>query len=457
MKAIQSSRKEGFILVLTLLCSLILTSVMLSTMFVSSKGQKVVKNFKESVQTLNAADAAIKQAKGAINAWLVAQQVPSEGGSGSEENFTDILTASAAAGHLVIPGNATDWGDMDIFGNEVVVTVSDTEGAADTDRIIVLSAEAISPTRQRVEIEANIQAPSEVNTAGGMPTISQAAMMCNDGGGKKQKLKIKKDTILSGYDHALPALFPSTTDLYDVAEDTDITGGMAAAALVNSAKQTVTIDADAIVKGVMSGVAQTGSSAVNTIVSGGNCTDLIAFADQVSLLSDSLANVSVITATSVGTGQLGTRDNPQITIINGTTTVSKKKVTKNKVKIDSGSHGAGILILQGETESADTVLVAKKNFYFEGLIIVYGDEDARLKFKKDEMVYGAALVLTGSNDSTKEERITYDKDGRFAFSSAALTAANSAYGRAIGTPAISSSSDARNATITIGWHEEYGF
>lgn len=446
-------RKDGFVLVLTLLCALILSGAMMSTMFVSTKSQKIVKNFKESVQTLNAADAAIKQAKGALNTWLTTTQM----GSGSETNFTTVLTGSIAAGKLVIPSNATDWGNLNLFGNTVVVTVTDTEGSSDTDRIITLEAEATSPTRQRVRIQASIQAPSVDNTAGGMPTISQAAMMCNDGGGKKQKLKIKKDTILSGYDHALPALFPSTTDLYNSTEDTDITGGVAAAALINSAKQTVTIDTDAIVRGVMSGVAATGSSAVNTVPSGGNCTDLIAFANQVSLLSDSLSNVSVITATSVGTGQLGTRDNPQITIINGTTTVSKKKVTKNKVKIDSGTHGAGILILQGETESADTVLVAKKNFYFEGLIIVYGDEDARLKFKKEEMVYGAALVLTGSDDATKEERITYDKDGRFAYSSAALANADLAYGRAIGSPAITSASDARNSTLTIGWHEEYGF
>lgn len=454
-KNIQSN--HGFVLVLTLLCSLILTAAMLSTMFVSSKGQKVVKNFKESVQTLNAADAAIKQAKGALNTWLASQQVPSLGGSGSEANFSDILSASESAGKLVISGNATDWGNLSLFGNTVKVTVSDTEGSSDTDRIITLHAEAISSTRQRVEIEASIQAPSEGNTAGGMPAISQAAMMCNDAGGRKQVLRVKKDTIVSGYDHALPAVFPSNTTFYDSAEDTDVTGGMPAASLINAVKQKVNIDSGAQVLGVLSGIAQTGDDAVYTEPSGGDCSDLIAFADQVSLLSDSLPNVSVITATSVGTGQLGTRDNPQITIINGTTTVTKRRVTKNKVTIDSGAHGAGILILQGDTESADTVLVAKKNFYFEGLIIVYGDDDARLRFKKDEMVYGAAMVLTGSDDEVKKERIVYNKDGRFAYSSEALRNADLAYGRAIGSPPISTTTDARNNTITIGWHEEYGF
>jgi Tfp pilus assembly protein PilX len=462
MMRIKTNRESGFILVLTLLCALILTSVMLSSMFVSSKGQKVTKNFKESVQTLNAADAAVKQAKGALNTWLAAQQVPALGGSGSEANFTTILTASAAAGELVIPGNATDWGSLTMFGNTVTVTLSNTEGGVasgttDTDRIIVLHAEAISPTRQRVEIEASIQAPSEGNTAGGMPTIDNAMIMCNDVTGKKQEIKIDKDNILSGHNHTLPAIFPSTTTLYNGAYDVLTANSIAAASLINATKQKVKIDGSASVYGQVGGIAVTGDSAVVTAPSYAGCADLFAFADQVSLLSDSLANVSVITATSVGTGQLGTRDNPQITILNGTTTVSKKKVTKNKVTITSGSHGAGILILQGESEAADTVLVAKKNFYFEGLIIVYGDDKAVLRLKKEEMIYGAALILTGSDDDASKERFIMKKDSRYAYSKAALDNANAAYGRAMGAPAISTATDARNSTITIGWKEIYGF
>lgn len=449
--------ESGFILVLTLLCALILTSVMLSTMFVSTKGQKVVKNFKESVQTLNAADAAIKQAKGALNTWLAAQQVPALGGSGSEANFSQILDDSLAAGYLVIDGDATNWGNLNIFGNTVTVTVSDTEGSTDTDRIIVLQAEAISPTRQRVEIEASIQAPSEGNTAGGMPTIEQAAIMCNDVTGKRQKIRVQNGNTMSGHNHALPAVFPSTTLLYNGAYDVLTGDSVAAASLVNAAKQTVQIGGSASVYGQVGGIAVTGDSAVLTAPSYAGCTDLFAFADQVSLLSDSLANVNVVTATSIGTGQMGTRDSPMITIVNGTTTVTRRAVVKNKVVIDSGSHGAGILILQGETESAPTVLVAKKNFYFEGLIIVYGDDKAVLRLFDEEMIYGAALVLTGSDDDASTERIRLRRQSNFAYSKAALDNANAAYGRAIGSPAIASASDARNNTITIGWHEEYGF
>lgn len=459
---INTKREGGFILVLTLLCALILTSVMLSSMFVSTKGQKVTKNFKESVQTLNAADAAVKQAKGALNTWLAAQQVPALGGSGSEANFTTILTGSSAAGELVIPGNATDWGSLSMFGNTVTVTVSNTEGGAasgttDTDRIIVLHAEAISPTRQRVEIEASIQAPSEGNTAGGMPTITDTAIMCADATLKKQEVTIDKDNVFSGYNHALPVAFPSTTAGFIPDYTIGDPYNKSAATLVNAVKQKVNINAAATVNGVISGAAVTGSGAIQALPSFAGCTDLFAFADQVSLLSDSLANVSVITATSVGTGQLGTRDNPQITILNGTTTVSKKKVTKNKVTIDSGSHGAGILILQGESESADSVLVANKNFYFEGLIIVYGDDKAVLRLKKDEMIYGAALILTGSDDDASKERLKLKKDSRFVYSKAALDNADAAYGRAVGAPAIASVTDARNSTITIGWKEIYGF
>jgi Tfp pilus assembly protein PilX len=457
-------QQDGFVLLLTLMCALILSGVMVSTMFVSTKGQKVVKNFKESVQTLNAADAAIKQAKGALNTWLAAQQVPALGGSGSEVDFSAILAASNAAGELVISGNATDWGSMNLMGNTVVVTVSnpvtDDDAGSDTvdeDRIIRLEAEAVSPTRQRVRIQASVQAPSVENTAGGMPSITKAAMMCNDITGKKQKLKVKKDTIVSGYDHALPASFPSTTAGYNSVEDTDPTGGTPAAALINAVKQTVNIDGDALVYGVIGGLAVTGASAVETLASDPGCSDLFAFADQLSLLSDSLPNVNVITADTVDSTYLGTRENPTITILNGVTTVAKKKTTKSKVKLASGSQGAGILILQGETEAATTVLASGKNFYYEGLIIVYGDEGAKITFQKEEMIYGAALVLTGSDDSVKTERITYAKDGRFAYSSAALANSNLAYGRALGSEPISLASDARNNTITIGWHEEYGF
>jgi Tfp pilus assembly protein PilX len=452
LKRTKINNQNGFVLVLTLLCALILSGAMMSTMFISTKSQKVTKNFKESVQTLNAADAAVKQAKGAINAWLVSEQV-----GGSEVNFTDILTASATAGHLSIPGDATDWGNLNIFGNTVVVTVTDTEGAADTDRIFTLEAEATSSTRQRVKIQASIQAPSEGNTAGGMPTIENAMVMCNDITGKKQEIKVDKDNVLSGHNHSLPATFPSTTAGYNPAFNVLTADSIAAASLINATKQKVKIDGAATVLGAISGVAQTGDSAVLTAPSYAGCTDLFAFADQISLLSDSLANVNVITATSVGTGQLGTRDNPTITILNGTTTVSKKKVTKNKVKINSGSHGAGILILQGESEAADTVLVANKNFYFEGLIIVYGDDKAVLRLKKEEMIYGAALILTGSDDEVSKERFILKKDSRFVYSKAAIENANSAYGRALGAPAIVSAADPRNSTITIGWHEEYGF
>ena len=120
---------DGFVLALTLLCALILSSVMVSTMFVSTKGQKVTKNFKESVQTLNAADAAVKQAKLALSTWLTATQL----GSGSQADFDAVLTASGLTGSagssvtLVIPSNATNWGSMNVFGNTVTVTVSNTE------------------------------------------------------------------------------------------------------------------------------------------------------------------------------------------------------------------------------------------------------------------------------------------------------------------------------------------
>ncbi|MEZ4846979.1 MAG: hypothetical protein R2877_08675, partial [Bdellovibrionota bacterium] len=177
-----------------------------------------------------------------------------------------------------------------------------------------------------------------------------------------------------------------------------------------------------------------------------------------SLLSDSLPNVNVLTSATVDSStNLGTRDNPKITILNGVTTVTKKKTSKSKVKIDSGAKGAGILILQGETETDDNILVAGKNFYFEGLIIVYGDDKAVFRMKEDEMIYGSVLVLTGSEDDASVERVRLKKNSNLAYSKAALDNANAAYGRALGSPAIVSPSDPRNSTITIGWHEEYGF
>jgi hypothetical protein len=457
MMTLDYKKNNGFILILTLLCALILSSVMMSTMFVSTKGQKVVKNFKESVQTLNAADAAIKKAKGSLNTWLTAQQIA----AGTEVYFTSVLAGSTSS--LVIPGDATDWSNLSMFGNTVKVTVYNTEGGVvsggtDSDRIIVLEAEATSATRQRVKIQASIQAPNITNTAGGMPTLLHAALMCNDATSKKQTIRVDNGSILSGYNHALPAVFPSSTALYNATEDTTITSdSKVGAALINATKQKVDLNGTGTVKGVISGTGYTGSAAVQTLGTYAGCSDIFKFADQVSLLSDSLPNVQVLTASTIPVSTtLGTRASPMITILNGVTTTTKKKTTKSKVMLDSGVTGAGILILQGETETADSVLVAGKNFYYEGLIIVYGDDSAVMRFKQDETMYGAALILTGSDDVASTERLRIRNNARVAYSKTALDNANNAYGRAL-TAAITSPSDPRNTTITIGWHEEYGF
>lgn len=472
MKFKRTFNENGFILALTLLCALILSSVMVSTMFVSTKGQKVVKNFKESVQTLNAADAAVKQAKQALSAWLTNTQM----GSGTQTDFSSVLSASGltatsgSSGTLVIPSNSTNWGNMNIFGNTVTVTIFNTEsgvssGSTDADRIIVLQADATSATRQRVRIKATVQAPSSGNTAGGMPTIPSSAVMCSDQTGKKQKLTVKQDTILTGHNHALPSVFPGNANNwnsssnpggYKTSEDVLTANSMPAGWMINAAKQTVSISHSGDVFGAINGVAKTDDDAVYTSGSSSSCTNMFNFADQISLLSDSLPNVDVLTASTLSSSNLGTRSSPKIVIVDGTTTVSKKKVTKNKVKINSGSSGAGILILQGETETDDSVLVTGKNFYYEGLIIVYGDDKAVLRMKKEETVYGAGMVLTGSDDDGSVERMIFNKDGRFAYSTQALALASAAFGSATGS-SITSASDARNTVVTVGWYEDYNF
>ena len=472
MKLKKIHKQDGFILALTLLCALILSSVMVSTMFVSTKGQKITKNFKESVQTLNAADAAVKQAKQSLASWLTTTQMA----SGTESNFSSVLTSSGltgtngSSGTLVIPSNSTNWGNMNLFGNTVTVTVFNTEsgassGSTDSDRIIVLQAEATSATRQRVRIKATVQAPSTGNTAGGMPTIPSSAVMCSDATGKRQKLTVKQDTILSGHNHALPSVFPGNANTwnsssnpggYKSSEDVLTVNSVPAGWMVNALKQSVNISHSGDVYGAIGGVAKYDDDAVYTASSSTTCSDMYNFADQVSLLSDSLPNVDVITTTTLGSANLGTRTSPKIVIVDGTTTVNKKKVTKNKVKIDSGSSGAGILILQGETETADSVLVTGKNFYYEGLIIVYGDDKAVLRMKKEEAVYGAGVVITGSEDDGSVERMIFNKDGRFAYSTEALAKASAAFGSATGS-SITSTSDARNTVLTVGWYEDYNF
>lgn len=441
--------QDGFVLALTLLCALILSSVMVSTMFVSTKGQKVTKNFKESVQTLNAADAAVKQAKQALASWLTATQLA----SGTEANFSAVLAASGltstagSSGTLVIPSNATNWGNMNMFGNTVTVTIYNTEGtsssgATDADRIIVLQADATSSTRQRVRIKANVQAPSTSNSATtAMPTFLAAISTCNAKDNSTTKITMEDGSLLSGYDYLLTALPTYTCSGGGCWSSSDYS----TSATTNLPPMIIQSNKNSLVKGA---VTLTGNpSTVQTMPDATSCTALFNYADQLAVLSDSLTNVDVFTGTTMSSANLGTRTNPKVIIANGKSSGSGKSSSKEKIAISANTHGSGILLVQDDMEASGT------GFYFEGLIIVYGDNKSDLKLQGSDVIYGSLAVLTSG-----AEKIKLQNNTKVAYSARAMTQASTAVGTSLSssTP-ITAATDARNTVVTVGWYEDYNF
>lgn len=446
---------EGFVLVLTLLCALILSSIMLSTMFVSTKGQKLSKNFKESVQTLNAADAAVKQAKGAINSWLATQQT----GTGVIANFTAILVASQAAGKLVVPGNATNFGNVSMFGNTIVITATNNDNTAigessssttDTDRIIVLQGEATSATRQRVRIRVYIQAPSDTNTTG-TPSLLAASTFCNDTLGRKQKLRVLNGSVLDSNDHSLPAFncigaacIMSTTSPSDP-------DNLPLGIMFNAAIQTMQVNGGSTVAGT--------PASLVTAADGTNCDQWTAFASQVSSLNNSLPNVNVVDSQVVTSAMLGTRTQPKIAIINGATRVTNHgNIIRSTAEIQTNAKGSGIMLVQYDSQTfTRTAAATQKNFYYEGLVIMYGDEWATFRLKGEDMVYGGVVMLSGSDDTTLLERFAVRNSSNMFYSKAATDQANLALGSIGISYPVTDVTDSRNSTVTIGWYEDYNF
>ena len=450
MRRIRVVKQEGFILVLTLLCALILTSVMLSTMFVSSKGQKLAKNFKESVQTLNAADASVKQAKGAINSWLQTQQV----GTGNIVKFSAILAASNSNG-MVIPGNSTNWGNLSQFGNTIKVTVSndaaDPSATVDTNRIIVITAEATSATRQRVRVKAFVQAPDNTNSTG-VPTLLAAATFCSDQLGRKQVARVLEASYFTSLNHpTLPAW--NCTDSSCVQDGSSESGGstynLPAAIMFNATQQSTQISPDSTVR----------SKGFQITTDPTNCNQLTSFASQIGNLSDSLPNVNIIKTVATGGDILGTRTSPTISIINGVNSVNKRKgVTRNKVSFEPNTKGSGIMLVQYTSDSSNRFHVAgEKNFYYEGLVMVQGDEYATWRLNYGSTLYGAVTMFSGSDDSVLMERTALRNQSNWIFSTAAINQANLALGSAGTSSPITLASDPRNSTVTIGWYEDYNF
>ncbi len=450
-----TNNQNGFVLALTLMCALVLTSVMLTTMFVSTKGQKVSKNLKESVQTLNAADAAIKRAKAALSTWLITQQV----GTGTIAEFDAILTASSAAHKLTISGDATDWGNLSLLGSTVSIVAWDDECGAysatgscttDSDRIIKLTATATSASRQRVQIDAYVQAPSDTNTTG-MPAVEGAATFCSDALARKQVLRVKESSLMDSYNWGLPPSFACTgTDCATTSTKTG-SGDLPPAIMFNSIQQTIAINSGGVVSSYI--------SPTNYIIAttSTNCDQLFAYANQVSLLSDSLPNVNVIAGETVSSASLGTRTNPVVSIFNGATAVTRRGITRTRTVIDANSRGAGIMMIQydSNTNSDAAAMVVKDNFYFEGAVYVYGDELAGFRAVGSTM-YGATILLTGSEDETLKERFALRHGSVYKYSSAALDIADLAMGTASSSTPVTTTNDARNQVITVGWAEVYG-
>lgn len=92
----------------------------------------------------------------------------------------------------------------------------------------------------------------------------------------------------------------------------------------------------------------------------------IAFSADRTLESDSISNKETF----------GTRDKPQITLLNG------------NVKLLGGMSGAGILVINGD-------LTIRANFEFEGIIIAYKNSEINLELNGGATLLGS-LIVSGS-------------------------------------------------------------
>ncbi len=98
-----------------------------------------------------------------------------------------------------------------------------------------------------------------------------------------------------------------------------------------------------------------------------------------------MATITIAGGVLAGNATLGTRENPEITVITG------------DAKITGNVDGAGILIITGGVE-----IDFLGTFHFEGIVLLVGDnvDDASIEFndKGNASIFGAVIAVGGELD-----------------------------------------------------------
>lgn len=438
-----AASKRGFVLAVTLLLGLVLAVTSSVGLIVTRAGSISQRNFKQSLMAFEAADSGLERAKREMKTWLTAQQ------AGNQVAYFSTLLSSANSNSGYLNVNGANFRDV-VFGDGTTYSVKIENNATDTaqgntsalvdeDRIVRLIATAVGAAGNTVTIESYVQSPAAPEHGGSaaFPLPTAGAVMCGDY--KKQTIRMSGDSIISGYNRAsLPSWDCSGSDCLipptSIAADPSNMYGLR---FTDATKQKYNLSNHATIEGKPTGV---------FVDSSMHCTDYINFANQIAQLSDSLPNVQILSGEQIATGTfLGDPTTPMVTILSD---------FDRRVVIKKDNKGAGILMLHADTEDEVTNLVANKRFFFEGLVIVYGNAKTKFFAKKDTNIVGGLVVLTEDDPDEPDNdkgKIRMQDDSSIVLSTAGLRLAYRAIGNSLETLAEPPS----NEVMTISWREQY--
>jgi len=448
MKNLLRSNK-GSALIAVMIVLLVLTVIAAGSILNSTTNMKTGKNYSESISVFNLAEVGLAKAK------LILKNTV---------NFSDLLNQHSSS--PLIPMTTDEAGsyqvhienniDQDTAGNETT----------DMDSIVILKSKAIGPTGAKVELVAHVGRPSTID----IPPIEAALAAC----GVFKKLDLKGNSFIDGHDWSLPTTFGckssgKNSSSGDDDDDNDDGKGKgkgkhkdkfmdnisnffspistAWAAKPSRCDETL-VSPETGYYGIVS------NSDVSLQLSSSDLDHLSGFIDQYwvnpDLPCEELRNLALrLSAMGAGPGveivndhnisghkTLGTRDNPQLTIVS----------TDGNVHLSGNAEGAGVLVIAlGSGEFKVT-----GNLYYEGIVIVLGGR-SKLKLTGNSKIMGS-LITTPTGYETPDEvrKIEFDATGNsdLKYSSEAIEAARLALGNA-------GAGGGSGQLVTLNWQENY--
>ena len=395
--------QSGFILALSLVLLTLLTIVSSSTLFLSRSGLKVSANFSKTIDSFQAANAG----------WLRGRKIM-KGCS----DFDDVLVEAASNNGILSMDcdSGTVQEEIEYSDSKVTIYVSnDPEDIAgsgsvtdDTDNKIVLNIVAVGKFGERVEIEAYLEKLTSTPT---LPGVPGAAGIC----GAESDVDLKGSSLVSGYDWSVPTDFDCTGAA--CAGSTDYDPGDAIPPL------TVQTDLGSSLSRRESNMIEGVPDAVVTDPTM-ECDDWETLSNQLA----ALGNANVINTDSLSDTDIGSRSNPDVTIINP---------PGGELTLSGSVDGAGVLVITG-----DTAVSVTGTFHFEGIILILGDNGS-LDVSGTTDLFGTVIVNNTNPDAALE--LEAGGSGKIKYSSEALVSAVEAIESVTGMGQL----------LTVSWAEKY--